>query len=54
MPANSQQVPRIVEVQAVSMGIASASVFAGIIYYCLQIRRRTKVGQADLVKRAPC
>jgi hypothetical protein len=41
----------MVDVQTVSIAIASASVVAGILYYSLQIRHQTKVRQTDLVIR---
>ena len=41
----------MVDIQTVSIAIASASVVAGIIYYCLQIRHQTKARQTDLVIR---
>lgn len=41
----------MVDIQTLSIAIASASVVAGIIYYCLQIRHQTKTRQTDLVIR---
>ena len=41
----------MVDIQTVSIVIASASVVAGIIYYSLQIRHQTKTRQTDLVMR---
>jgi len=41
----------MVDVQTVSIVIASASVVAGIIYYSFQVRHQTKVRQTDLVMR---
>ncbi len=41
----------MVDIQTVSIAVASASVVAGIIYYCLQIRHQTKARQTDLVIR---
>jgi hypothetical protein len=41
----------VVDVQTVSIVIASASVVAGVIYYILQIRHQTKIRQTDLVNR---
>ena len=41
----------MVDIQTVSIIIASASVVAGIIYYSLQIRHQTKARQTDLVIR---
>ena len=39
----------MVDIQTVSIVIASASVVAGIIYYSLQIRHQTKARQTDLI-----
>jgi len=41
----------MVDVQTITIAIASASVVAGIIYYSLQIRTQTKAAQTDLVIR---
>jgi hypothetical protein len=41
----------VVDVQTVSIAIASASVVAGIVYYSLQIRHQTKARQTGLVMR---
>jgi hypothetical protein len=41
----------MVDVQTVSVVIASASVVAGVIYYLFQIRLQTKARQTDLVIR---
>jgi cytochrome c oxidase assembly factor CtaG len=41
----------MVDVQTVSIVIASASVVAGIIYYSFQVRHQTKVRQTDTVMR---
>ena len=41
----------MVDVQTVSIVIASASIVAGIIYYGLQIRQQTKTRQTDLILR---
>ena len=41
----------MVDIQTVSIAIASASVVAGIIYYSLQIRNQTKARQTDLIVR---
>jgi hypothetical protein len=41
----------MVDVQTVSIAIASASVVAGVIYYSLMIRQQTKTRQTDLVIR---
>jgi hypothetical protein len=40
-----------VDVQTISVAIASASVVAGIIYYAFQIRHQTKLRQTDLLVR---
>jgi hypothetical protein len=37
--------------QTVSIGIASASIVIGVVYYILQIRHQTKMRQTDLVMR---
>ena len=42
---------RVVDIQTVSIMLASASVIAGVIYYALQIRHQSKVRQTDLVMR---
>jgi len=41
----------MVDVQTVSIAIASAGVFAAAIYYILQIRHQTRIRQTDLVNR---
>jgi hypothetical protein len=41
----------VVDIQTVSIMLASASVIAGVIYYALQIRHQSKVRQTDLVMR---
>jgi hypothetical protein len=41
----------MVDIQTVSIAIASASVVAGVIYYSLMIRQQTKTRQTDLVIR---
>jgi hypothetical protein len=38
----------MVDVQTVSIAVASASVVAGVIYYTLQLRHQTKVRHSDL------
>lgn len=40
-----------VDVQTVSIMLASASVIAGVVYYAFQIRHQTKTRQTDLVWR---
>ena len=39
----------VVDIQTVSVAIASASVVAGIVYYSLQIRHQARARQTDLV-----
>jgi len=41
----------MVDIQTVSIAIASAGVFLAAIYYILQIRNQTKLRQTDLVMR---
>jgi hypothetical protein len=41
----------VVDVQTVSIAIASASVFAAAMYYIFQIRHQTKIRQTDLTMR---
>jgi len=41
----------MVDIQTVSIVIASASVVAGVVYYALQLRHQTKIRQTDLVMR---
>jgi len=41
----------MVDIQTVSIVLASASVIAGVIYYALQLRHQTKVRQTDLAIR---
>jgi len=41
----------MVDIQTVSIAIASASVAAGVIYYALQIRHQTRMRQTDLIMR---
>jgi len=40
---------RLVDIQTVSIVIASASVVAGVVYYVLQLRHQTKMRKTDLV-----
>ena len=42
---------RLVDVQTVSIVMASASVIAGVVYYAFQIRHQSKVRQTDLIMR---
>jgi hypothetical protein len=41
----------MVDIQTISIVIASASVVAGVIYYALQLRHQTKQRQTDLLMR---
>jgi len=41
----------MVDIQTVSITVASASVVAGVVYYALQIRHQTKMRQTDLVMK---
>jgi hypothetical protein len=41
----------VVDIQTISIAVASASVVAGVIYYALQIRHQNKMRQTDLVMR---
>jgi len=41
----------MVDVQTISIAIASASVVAGVIYYALQIRNQNRIRQTDLTMR---
>jgi hypothetical protein len=44
-------VSRVVDIQTISIAIASAGVFLAAIYYIFQIRHQTKLRQTDLVVR---
>ena len=46
-------VSRVVDIQTISIAIASASVVAGVIYYSLMIRHQTKIRQMDFIMRMP-
>jgi len=46
-----QKVSRMVDIQTVSIAIASASVVAGIVYYAFQVRHQTKIRKTDLLTR---
>ena len=50
MTAN-KEVSRVVDIQTVSIAVASASVVAGVIYYAFQIRNQTRIRQMDLITR---
>lgn len=41
----------MVDIQTVSVGIASASIVVGVVYYILQIQHQKKMRQTDLVVR---
>jgi hypothetical protein len=41
----------MVDIQTISIVIASAGVLAGVIYYILEIRHQTKIRQMDLLMR---
>jgi hypothetical protein len=41
----------MVDIQTVSIAIASASVVAGVLYYTFQIRHQNKMRQTDLVMK---
>ena len=41
----------MVDVQTVSIMLASASVIAGVVYYALQIRHQTRIRKTDLIIR---
>ncbi len=41
----------ILLLQTVSLGVASATIVIGIIYYILQLRHQSKVRQTDLLLR---
>ena len=43
----------MVDIQTVSIMLASASVIAGVIYYAFQIRQQTKIRQIDFIMRMP-
>ena len=42
---------RLVDIQTISIVIASAGVFAAAIYYIFQIRHQTRIRQTDLIMR---
>ena len=41
----------MVDIQTVSIAVASAGVLAGVVYYILEIRHQTKIRQMDLLMR---
>jgi hypothetical protein len=42
---------KVVDIQTISIAIASASVVAGVVYYALQLRHQTKIRETDLAIR---
>ena len=48
---SSRQVSRMVDVQTVSIAIASASIVLAAVYYVLQMRHQAKARQTDLIVR---
>jgi hypothetical protein len=44
-------VSELIDIQTISIVIASAGVLAGVIYYILEIRHQTKIRQMDLLMR---
>ena len=41
----------MVDIQTISIAVASAGVLAGIIYYAFQVRHQTRLRQTDLIMR---
>jgi hypothetical protein len=41
----------MVDIQTVSIAIASASVVAGIVYYAFQVRHQTRLRETDFIMR---
>jgi hypothetical protein len=41
----------VVDIQTISIAIASASVVAGIVYYAFQVRHQTRIRETDLLVR---
>lgn len=41
----------MVDIQTISIAVASASVVAGIVYYAFQVRHQTKLRETDLIMR---
>ena len=41
----------MVDIQTVSITIASASVVAGVVYYALQLKHQSRIRQTELVTR---
>jgi len=44
-------VSRVVDIQTISIAVASLSVVAGVVYYAIQIRHQSKTRQMDLLMR---
>ena len=42
---------RVVDIQTISIAVASLSVVAGVVYYAIQIRHQSKTRQMDLLMR---
>ena len=47
----NKKVSRMVDMQEVSIAVASASVVAGIVYYAFQIRHQTRLRESDVILR---
>jgi len=47
----SKEVSRVVDIQTISIMLASASVIAGVVYYALQLRHQIKMRKTDLLTR---
>ena len=41
----------MVDIQTISIAVASASVVAGVVYYALQLRHQTRIRKTDLILR---
>jgi len=41
----------VVDIQTLSIAVASASVVAGVVYYALQLRHQTRIRKTDLLVR---
>ena len=50
MTAN-KEVSRVVDIQTISIAVASASVVAGVTYYALQLRNQSKIREMDAIVR---
>jgi hypothetical protein len=42
---------RVIDIQTVSIAVASASIVVAVVYYILQLRHQSKVRQTDLLVR---